>query len=273
MRAERVRGVDDPRLAPFRELRDAARLRARGLLAVDSRHAVRRLLAAGRFPLRALLATPRALEALRPLPPDGEAEAAVLVAEPALLDQVAGYRLHQGCLALAERGGPAAPEALCAAAARAGGPVVAVEGVADPRNLGSVFRNAHAFGAAAVLLAPGGADPLYRQAVRVSLGSTLEVPFAACPRWPEELEALRAAGFEVWALCADEGGPLPRQAPPARAALLLGGEERGLSPAARARADRRVRIPTVPGFDSLNVATASGIALHHVAGEGLACAS
>ncbi|MDX1649923.1 MAG: RNA methyltransferase, partial [Myxococcota bacterium] len=177
------------------------------------------------------------------------------------------------CLALAERGAEPDAQTLAAEAARRGAPVVVVEGVADPRNLGAVFRTARAFGAGAVLLGPGGADPLYRQTVRVSLGASLEVPFASCPRWPDALAALEEAGFAVWALCADEGEPLAGLRPSGPVALLLGGEAHGLSPGARARAQRRVRIPVAPGSDSLNVATASGIALYHVVAGTTACAS
>ncbi|MDX1649195.1 MAG: RNA methyltransferase, partial [Myxococcota bacterium] len=155
MKARSVHAADDPRLAPFRELRDGARLRARGLLVAESRHVVRRLLGARRFRLRALLATPRALEALGPLPPEAAGDAEVLAAAPALLAQVAGHAVHQGCLALAERGAEPDARTLATEAARRGAPVVVVEGVADPRNLGAVFRNARAFGAGAVLLGPG----------------------------------------------------------------------------------------------------------------------
>jgi tRNA G18 (ribose-2'-O)-methylase SpoU len=265
--------ADDPRLAPYRDLRDPARLRGRGLFVAESRHVVRRLLAARRFRVRSVLATPTAWAAL-PAPPSGLPEGALaLAAEPALLARVAGHAVHQGCLALAERGPGEDAEALWRAAAGRRAPLLVLEGLADPQNVGGVFRNARAFGAAGVLLGGGGADPLHRKAIRVSTGATLELPFAACPRWPEELGALREAGFGVWALCADEGGDLRRLAPPARVALLLGGEAHGLTREARSRAERRVRIAVAPGADSLNVATASGIALHHVTAEAWPCAS
>lgn len=272
-----VREADDPRLAPYRALRDPDRLAACGLFVAESRHVVRRLLAGGRFRVRSLLLTASAARALADLAPRLPPDAEVLRAEKALLAGVAGYRVHQGCLALAERGpGATAPALLAAAAASPRSRVLVLEGLADPQNVGSVFRNARAFGVDAVLLAAGGADPLYRKAVRVSTGATLEVPFARCPAWPAELDALGAAGYERWALCADEGEDLrrlDRASLPDRLALLLGGEDRGLAPEARARADRRVRIATAPGFDSLNVATASGIALHHVAVGGAPCVS
>lgn len=270
MKEERIEAPEDPRLDPFRGIGAGAQPDG-ALFVAESRHVVRRLLEGGRFRVRALLATPRAREALAPQLERLPADARLLVAEKAVLSQVAGYRVHQGCLALAERGAVREPLALADAAARGAGRLLVLEGVADPQNVGGVFRNARAFGVDAVWLAAGGADPLARKAVRVSTGSTLEVPFARCTDWPAALARLRTVGFAVWALCADEGEPLETAADaPARAgrvALLLGGEEAGLTGAARRAADRRVRIATAPGFDSLNVATACVLALHRLAPE------
>jgi tRNA G18 (ribose-2'-O)-methylase SpoU len=274
VRREAVVRLDDPRLEPYRALRDGPRLRQQGLFVAESRHVVRRLLAPGAFRLRSVLATPRAWEGLGPAGRALAADVEALVAEPALLARVAGHQVHQGCLALAERGPGRDVGALCAAlAAGPPGPVVALEALADAQNVGGVFRAARAFGARAVLLGGGGADPLSRKAIRVSTGATLELPFARCHRWPDGLGRLREGGFAVWALCADEGEPLRRVAPADRVALLLGGEDRGLSAEARARADRRVRIAMAPGCDSLNVAVAAAIALHHLHGGGASCGS
>jgi tRNA G18 (ribose-2'-O)-methylase SpoU len=131
-----------------------------------------------------------------------------------------------------------------------------------------VFRNALAFGADAVLLAPGGADPLFRKAVRVSMAATLAVPFARALLWPADLDKLRAEGFVVLACVAQQdatpldafGRTLPL---PPRVVLLFGTEGAGLEPATRAAADALLTVPTAAGIDSLNVATASGIVLHH----------
>src|SRR5207247_827603 len=121
-----------------------------------------------------------------------------------------------------------------------------------------VFRNATAFGARAVLLGPGCGDPLYRKAIRVSMGGALHTPFAAVPVWPADLARLRAAGFTLIALtptASDDIAAFGRtRALPSRTALLVGGEGEGLSRAARAAADVAVRIPMAPGVDSLNVA-------------------
>jgi tRNA G18 (ribose-2'-O)-methylase SpoU len=131
-----------------------------------------------------------------------------------------------------------------------------------------VFRNALAFGADAVLLAPGGAHPLFRKSVRVSMAATLAVPFARAEPWPDALGKLRAEGFLLLACVAQPGAldlrsfgagrPLPE-----RVLLLFGTEGEGLSAAARAAADLEITVPTSGAVDSLNVATASGIVLHH----------
>jgi tRNA G18 (ribose-2'-O)-methylase SpoU len=148
--------------------------------------------------------------------------------------------------------------------------LLGLEAVANPDNVGGVFRNAMAFGADGVVLSPTSADPLYRKAIRVSAGATLAVPFARVPDWPAALNALRAAGFALVALTTRRDA-LPVQAlgttraVPEHVALLLGHEGDGLTPATRAAADLEVTIPMAAGVDSLNVATTSGIVLHRLA--------
>jgi tRNA G18 (ribose-2'-O)-methylase SpoU len=140
-----------------------------------------------------------------------------------------------------------------------------LEQITSPDNVGGLFRNALAFGARGVLLCPRTCDPLYRKAIRVSMGASLLVPFARCSEWPAPLKLLREAGYRVVALHpGEDASPIATAtAASERLVLLLGTEGGGLSESALAQADERVRIPMAPGVDSLNVATASGIALHH----------
>jgi len=150
---------------------------------------------------------------------------------------------------------------------------VALEEVSNADNVGGVFRNALAFGAGALLLSPGCCDPLYRKAIRTSMAATLRVPFARVERWPGGLEAVRAAGFALVALtpaadARDIGAFTADPGRPARIALVVGTEGAGLSAAAEAMADARVRIPMAPGVDSLNLATATGIALYRIGERG-----
>lgn len=147
--------------------------------------------------------------------------------------------------------------------------LLALDEVADPDNVGAVFRNAAAFGAAGVLLSAGCADPLYRKAIRVSMGATLSTPFSRV-EWATGLAALRRAGYTLVALTPDPDAEsietlATRRRPSERLALIVGAEGAGLGAESRHAADVRVRIPMAAGVDSLNVATACGIALHRVA--------
>jgi tRNA G18 (ribose-2'-O)-methylase SpoU len=142
--------------------------------------------------------------------------------------------------------------------------VVVLDGVADPTNVGAIFRSVSGIGADAVLIAPGTADPFYRRAIRVSMGTVLQVPWTRLPDWPDGAELLRRAGFAVAALAlSDDAVTLDAfaAAPPDRVALLLGTEGDGLSRAALEAADTVVTIPMLHGVDSLNVAAASAVAL------------
>jgi tRNA G18 (ribose-2'-O)-methylase SpoU len=268
MRVERIEALADPRVAAYRDLREGKLLEEQGLFVAESRHVVRRLLAGGRFPVRSLLLSEPALSELGGAFEALAAPPLVLLAPHALLCEIAGYHVHQGCLALVERGAQLSAEAIARLASAGGGLVVGIERLGDPANVGSVFRNALAFGADAVLLAPGGADPLFRKAVRVSMAATLAVPFARAAVWPGDLEKLRAEGFRVLACVAQQDAtPLDAfgrtLALPPRVVLLFGTEGAGLEPATCAAADARITVPTAAGIDSLNVATASGIVLHH----------
>jgi tRNA G18 (ribose-2'-O)-methylase SpoU len=185
----------------------------------------------------------------------------VYVASQAVMDGIAGFHVHRGCLAIGER--PSASE--IPAHARL---VIAVEDLVDVDNLGAIVRNAAAFGADALLLSPRCADPFYRKAIRVSLGSVFNLPIvrAADGDWPAPVLALRATrGFTALAAVLGGGAEaLSSVTPPEKTLLLLGAEGPGLSPGAIAACDQRVTIPMSAGADSLNVATAAAIFLYHL---------
>jgi len=143
--------------------------------------------------------------------------------------------------------------------------VVVLEDLVDVDNLGALARNAAAFGADALVLSPRCADPFYRKAIRVSLGAVFDLPVVRLARWPDDLDVLRELGFSlVAAVLSPAATPLPRFAPPARWALLLGAEGPGLSPGAVMRCHGSVTIPmsASTGADSLNVATAAAVMLY-----------
>ena len=257
----------DPRVADYVGLRDPDLRRRfegdRGILVAEGVLTIRALLGSP-YPVRSLLVTERQWAALKADVVARGCDAPVYVADRAVLGAVAGFDLHRGAVAAADR----LPAADPAAILPLGPAVVAVaEGVNDHENLGALFRNAAAFGVAALLLDPACADPLYRRSVRVSLGHVLRLPFARLDPWPDRLDVLRRAGFQLVALTPSaDAEPIDAVAANHgdRVAFLLGAEGPGLSPAAATAADRRARIPMAPGVDSLNVATAAAVAFHLV---------
>jgi len=263
LNVETVEDPEDPRLVDYREIRDAERRRRSGTFIAEGRQVVRRPLAAGRYRPRSALVTPPALDAL-----GATLEAAAVttyLVRQDIVKAIVGIEFHHGCLAVGERGADQTAEAVLAEVRSQC--VVALENLGDASNVGAIFRNALAFGAGAVFLSPGTADPLYRKAIRVSAGATVALPFARLGEWPRDLGRLRGAGYTVLALTpraeAVEISALGTRRPrPARVALLLGTEGRGLSADALAAADLQVRIPMTPEMDSLNVATAGAVALH-----------
>lgn len=253
--------ADDPRLDEYRRIDEPVLVRELGLFVAEGRLVVGRVLD-GRFAVRSVLVSPAALRQLEPALASLDDRTPVFVCAASEFERITGYNIHRGCLAIVERPAEAALAALLASART----IVIVEAVANPDNIGGIFRNAAAFGAGGVLLDPASCDPLYRKAIRTSMAATLAVPFARLTRWPEQLARVREAGFELVALTPRPGAePLQAYATRRRGrplALLVGAEGGGLSDASLAAADARVRIEIEPLVDSLNVAVATGIALH-----------
>ena len=261
MKLERIADSDDPRLADYCDVRDPQRLREQGIFLAEGRTVVRELLGDVRFRLRSLLVTGAALDALGGDLASLASGTPVYLVERAQLERVSGVRFHQGCVGAVD-----APPDL--AAASLVGPdvrrVVVLEAVTDPDNVGSVFRNARAFGVQALFLGPRCASPLYRKAVRTSLGATLRVPFAPL-ELPAGLAWLRERNFRVLALTpGPDAVDLDDMPASPRCALLLGSEGEGLGREALAAADVRVRIPMAADADSVNVATAGAIAMQRI---------
>jgi tRNA G18 (ribose-2'-O)-methylase SpoU len=265
MRLEPIDQLEDPRISIYRDVKDSTLRDARGLFVVESRLCVRRLISAPRFPVCSVLVTETALEALGDALSQLADDTPVYVADSSLLEKLVGYHLHRGCIALAQRGPERSLDEMLVSHPRL---LIGLQQVANPENVGNVFRNAMAFGADAVLLSRDCADPLYRKAVRVSMGGTLLTPFAHLDGWPEAIERLRVAGFATMALSTDAraidlAALVAETVASQRIALILGAESEGLDEATLSAVDWKVRIPMASGVDSLNVATAAGIALHH----------
>ena len=251
----------DPLVADYVGLSDAeARRRDDGGIFVAEGALVIEQLLRSRYRVRSFLVTEHGLRALEPAL--AAVDAPVYLASQEVMEAITGFNFHRGALAAADRGvGPDAADVVAGADR-----LLLVEGVSDNENLGALFRNAAAFAVDGVLLDPTTADPLYRRSVRVSSGHVLRIPFARMPDWPlPAIARLQAAGYEVIALTpSPTADDVRTRSPGERWALVVGAEGPGLSPAALSAADRRVRITMAPGVDSLNVATAAAIALHHM---------
>lgn len=256
---EPIARLDDPRVEAYTHVGDPRWLQSHNLFVAEGRFVVRRLLEERRFPVHSLLLTPTAYAGLADAVTDERTP--VYICDQQALNALTGFNFHRGCLAIAERGHASVPlESLFDQAV-----LVGLEGVGNPDNVGGVFRNALALGAGGVLLDSASADPLYRKAIRTSMGAALRVRFARLEDWPAGLERCRAAGFTIAALTpaadAIDIQSLASSRPPGSLLLLAGHEGHGLSEAAIAASDVRCRIPIDPRSDSLNVAVAVGIAL------------
>lgn len=260
----------DDRLADYTSLTDVALRRRlepeRGLYMAESSTVLGRALDAGHRP-RSVLCSPRWLadvEAMLAGVPGGS-DVPVYLAEPDVLEAITGFHVHRGALASMQR--PVLPAVADLLGVRPDGTpvrrVAVLEDIVDHTNVGAIMRSAAALGVDAVLVTPRCADPLYRRAVRVSMGTVFQVPWTRIEPWPGGVDVLRGLGFAVAALAlADDAITLDDLVidPPERLALVLGAEGDGLKPATVAAADLVVRIPMAGGVDSLNVAAASAVA-------------
>ena len=252
--------LNDPRVADYRHVGDPEWLRGRGLFVAEGRLVVRRLFEAASFVVRSVLVTPAALAATADV--FEAARCPVYVCDQHALNGLTGFNFHRGCLAIAERRAAVNPferfaQSQC---------LVAVEGVGNPDNIGGLFRAAAALGGDGVLLDSRSADPLYRKAIRTSMGAVFRVPFAIVDDWVAAIHTLGRSDVDVVALTPDPSatrltdlaGHRPAQR---RLILMLGAEGPGLSNEAIAAATVAARIPIAPEVDSLNVVVAAGIAL------------
>jgi tRNA G18 (ribose-2'-O)-methylase SpoU len=252
---------DDPRLAAYQHVGDPKWLRSQHLFVAEGRLVVERLLELERFEIASVLVSSSAFDPLRASLERVQVD--VFVGSQATLDGVTGYKFHRGCLGLVRR--PAEPPLASFLRARR---LVALEGVGNPDNMGGVFRSAAAFSAEGVLLDPTCGDPLYRKAVRTSMGAVLRVPFARVQPWPQRLDDLREAGFTLLALSPAGQQTIDQLASsrdaPDRLLILAGAEGSGLTRAALDACHMNVRIPIDSQCDSLNVVIALSIALHRL---------
>ena len=255
-----IASADDPRLDPYRHVGDPRWIRDQGLFVAEGRLVVARLLGLDRFRVRSIVVNRAAHDAMLQLL--SSAPTSVLVCDDPTLESITGYNFHRGCVALVYRPPDLPPSAFFGSRRLLG-----IENVANPDNIGGLFRTAAAFAVDAVVLNATSADPLYRKAVRTSMGAALRIPYARVEAWPATLGLLRERGFRIVALTPAPGArELSKLAATVRdddrLVVLVGAEGAGLEAETIALADVAVRIAIDTAVDSLNVVVAAGIALH-----------
>jgi len=252
--------AQDERLKAYRAVRERDLVGREGRFIAEGEVVLRILLKQSRSRVESLCLTDTQARRLDHLIRDLPSEVPAYVVSRAVMDGVAGFPIHRGILAVGRRGPePTAADLLAGLPERA--LVVGLIGLANHDNVGGVFRNAAAFGADAVLLDRTSCDPLYRKAIRVSVGASLTIPFVRGGDAGALVETLEEAGFDVAALSPVGSIPLAETRWAHRTALLFGAEGEGLPAEILARV-RTISIPMAAGFDSLNVATTAGIAMY-----------
>ncbi len=255
-----VHSIDDPRLAPYRELSQRNLTRGSGLFIAEGDKLAERLIAS-RFPVESLLAEPAQAERFERLAPE---QTPIYIAERTLLEATIGFNFHRGVLACGRRLPGATIAALIAAGRLPGAVVLVCPDVQDPTNLGSIIRTTAAFGCLGIVLGRHCADPFSRRILRVSMGTALQLPIVESRDLTADLLALRDGSFTLAATVVDPAAePLAGFSPPPKLALLLGSEGHGLAPQWTDLCDRRITIPMHLGIDSLNVAVAAAVLLYH----------
>lgn len=260
-----IEDPEDDRIQAYREVRERDLVGRQDMFVAEGKVVLEKLVASPLYRPLSLLISAKRLPSLQPLLARLPQDVPVFAAAQPVIDAIAGFPLHRGILAIGRRTERPTAEALLAELA---GPakVLVLSGIANHDNMGGIFRNAAAFGVNAILLDADCCDPLYRKAIRVSVGAVLLVPFARVDRGEDPIALLRRHGFASVALSPAGSMPLTDLEPAPRSAVLLGAEGPGLSPALIG-GTQSVRIEMAAGFDSLNVATTSGIVLHHLAAK------
>jgi tRNA G18 (ribose-2'-O)-methylase SpoU len=256
--------LDTADLRDYRDLTDVVLRRLsepeNGLYIAESTKVIERALRAGHRP-RSVLTIEKWLPEIEDLVAGEDPDLPVYVGDAALLQTLTGFNLHRGALASMHRPPLASVADTVGDATR----IIVLEDIVDHTNVGAIFRSVAGLGADAVLITPRCADPYYRRSVRVSMGTVLQIPWTRLPEWPEGRNVLSDLGFTLAALAlSPDAIALDDYAarPPAKIALVVGTEGDGLSRAALAAADTVVTIPMMHGVDSLNVASASAVALY-----------
>jgi len=256
-----ITNADDPRIHEYTNLKDVNLRKlmepAQGLFIAESARVIEQALSLGYVARSLLLAEPRAQDFADVIALAGPAP--VYVAPYDVLKDVTGFHVHRGALAALQRPEQPSVSTILDGARR----IVILESIVDHTNVGAIFRTVAALGWDGILITPDCADPLYRRSVRVSMGATLHLPWNRLSSWPQDLDRVRAAGFNIIGLTPDSAAvPMDvfARGVPDRVAMVLGTEGEGLTTKLAQEVDHLVRIPMAEGRDSLNVGAAAAIA-------------
>jgi len=260
MSIERIESWDDPRLAPYRNLKDKELERLGERFIAEGPNVVIRLLKSG-ISVESVLVAERKISAIAGFASDATL---ILVGSDELIERVIGFEFHSGVLACGVR--PLSPSLEAIVPKRPQSAlIVACQEITNPENMGSLVRTAAALGADAMLLGERCCDPFFRQSVRVSMGSVFSLPMTRSENLLNDLDRLKELDVERWAMVLAEDAEQLRQVQrPARAAVLFGNEAQGLDATTVSKCDRRVTIPMRRGTDSLNVNVAAAVVLYEL---------
>lgn len=255
-----ILSLDDPRVAPYRDLKDKVLDREGRLFIAEGENVVRRLLASD-FETVSVFAAEHRYAALLDAIPES---VPLYVGSKELMTSVIGFDFHTGVVACGRRKSPISLEQAIPRE-KENLLIVVCGDIANAENLGSLIRLSAGFGADAMLLSERCHDPFWRQAIRVSMGNVFKLPIVQSRNLPADLLRLRNEwGVQVAATVLDPAAEAIATAGRApRFAIAFGNEAQGLSPEQIAACDRRITIPMGLGTDSLNVAVAAGIFLYH----------
>ena len=262
-RFARITDAEDERIAEFRNIRERDLVGRSGRFIAEGTVVLRMLAQSQRFSAEKILVLDSRVGGIEDILRTFDADTPIMVCTRPVIDAIAGFPMHRGVLAIG-RAEPAAGVEQALAGLKPDALVLACNGISNHDNMGSLFRNAAAFGVDLVCLDARCCDPLYRKSIRVSVGAALTVPYARGGAIADILDALDRAEFGLLALSPDGERAIGDVDAARRTALVVGTEGEGL-PKALLEKFSTARIPQAPGLDSLNVATAAGIALFSIA--------
>jgi tRNA G18 (ribose-2'-O)-methylase SpoU len=257
-----VESLDDPRLAPYRAIKERELAKGGGRFIAEGEHVVRRLLESGYETESVLLAARRVDEIVPIVPP----QVPVYAVPDEMVERVIGFKFHSGVIACGLRGERRTIDDLVLGSPGAPGLMLVIcPEIANAENMGAMIRVCAAFGADALLLGERSCDPFWRQSIRVSMGTVFKLPLVQSDDLLRDVKRLKQEwGVELVSTVLDESAePLSRATRAAKLGLLFGNEAQGLEQRYVDACDRRVTIPMKLGTDSLNVAVSAGIMLYH----------